>query len=327
MATFAGIPTSMSSAPIPPRMTPAPTLPFPSVTLPRQGGLGPPQTIANGTPPKSQMQGKADTIVTASNTYADPDNKEDLVLAPAFMVGRKTTGNRLFTLPHLNAHLLECAAEKNLGGRKTARGRCSTENDMFTDIEVFLRQVTFVGYILAFSHPNEGIGKNRSGFKSLDVTTQYQGLIHNVPNLWGKEIKEGDELVFAVQYVRNESSKSIRTWNDTTIANQAPVFDYLKVVPKICEGGVPVGLSSYRYREITPLDMDGTPSDPILIKETIPAVIIPVGVVKSIMGNPTAGDVEDALTSRLGYRKMRTQGAMIDIVMTPRGKREKFLTP
>lgn len=320
-----------SGAPIPPRRTFDSFGEVPAYLAPRQAG-----PLGVRPPVKTNITGVANTTVTVSNNYSEVDDKEDLYLAPLFTLGKKRTGNKAFTLPQLNSLMLVKAQEKaHRAPRKFANGRCDNGYDeVFTDHEEFLKEITFGGIVKSMSHPNEGFTNNQTGLTELEITTQHRGVMHNMPNIWGADVLPGDNLVIVLKYVTHLPGKSVRRWNGTVVADREGGFQTLRLFPMICRDGVPIGLTgdestqmaSTCQKEVAITKADGTVTEVITVRKTVPAMVMPIGKAISTTGRPTQRNIDEAILSREGYRALRTQDAHITIHIDNKSQLKNFLT-
>lgn len=311
----------------------------PIVSTARRTGSGMPDGfLRGGDAPMHGIEGVGDTMVTASNIYSAMDPVEDLVLAPVFTLGKSLTNNELWSLPRLNSKLIEVAQQQLYAPRKMSSGRqcASSADDVFTDLDKFLRQFSFSGFSKGLNHKNNGAPiANRAGWDKNTVTTIYRGLIHNVPMIWGPHAEAGDEVCIALKYVTHGATKNLKKWDGEVIADHSNGFQTLQLVPMVVRDGVPIGISdgseqdfsSTRYVTVKVPGYDGQDDYEFTCAETVPSMVYSVGKLKDIKGVPfSETETHNAVTTCAGWRHLRTHGPTCDLVMNTRGKRAKFLS-
>lgn len=333
---------SASGAPVPPHDSgTGPNLGPTFSSFGTTSSMGDPRTFmgSNPEPRKTNITGTSNTTITAKNFFVIPDKHAILEKNIVFSCGNKPNENTFYTLQHLNAELLRAAYDKHTSGARkpTSRAGCfgDDEDKKFTDLECFLRTFKFLGFGISSTHPfTADLGYSKRGIDKTWVTTWHHGLLHNVPQVWGPDLRAGDEVCLAVKVVDHESSKQIKNANDEVVSAHSSGFQTLRVIPSIIRGGVPLGFdgensfTSVRQKvvKVPGYDDKSGYAYELSVDELIPSLVWSIGIIKDIkLPGLSASETEEAIMSNEGYKYLRSNGPKCDILMNTRRK-AKFLS-
>lgn len=300
------------------------------------GGIGSSlnQPLTTGNARRSGLSGHGATMITETLVSTKNEATDSYENVPLFVYGTDATKppHDVYSLWHLNSMLREETIKKQTTAPRKNRGRTVIEDEFPTDINEFCAKFKFAGLQIASmqQHP-EG---NSLHFKTNKrvFTIQLQGRVHNYPNVWGDDVRVGDEVAFAVKYVNMRSNQSMRSWDDQSLVDRMAPAQCLQVVPVICRGAaVATTAKTDKSSEINKHDCAGYKShtikfgnDEMTIDLLTPSVIIPVGVIQKRMGSPSEYDIQRACNTANGYENLGKQQSKVDIDLSVDGKRLKW---
>lgn len=279
---------------------------------------------------KSAASGHAVTMITTTLVAEKNEATDHYEYVPLFVRGTDATkSHEVYSLWHLNSKLREETVNKQTP-RKINSRRNMTEDEFPTDINEFCREIKFAGFQVAAiqQHPDGNSLKFKTNKRTF--TVQLQGRLHNYPNVWGDDIRVGDEVAFAVKYVNTKASQ--RSWDDRSIVDRMGPVQCLQVVPVICRGAPVATTAKTQFSsEINKHDCSAPKLHTIRFGEEemtidllVPSVIIPVGFIQKRMGHPSEYDVQRACNTAAGYENLKKQRSEVDIDLSVEGKRLKW---
>lgn len=276
------------------------------------------------------------TMITETLVSNKNDATDEYEYAPLFVYSGINESTRpphdVYSLWHLNSVLKEETIKKQTRApRKTNRSNVLDE-EFPTELVDFCRKIKFAGFQIASiqQHP-QGNRENFTTHKRV-FTVQFQGRLHNYPNIWGSDIHVGDTVAFAVKYVNMSSQQSMRAWDGSSLVDRMGPAQVLQVVPVICRGApmATTAKTDFSY-DINKHDCSSRKSHVIqfgdkqhVVELLTPSVIIPVGIIQKKMGFPSEHDVKTAISTARGYENLRKMRREVDIQLMPLGKRLKW---
>jgi len=204
-----------------------------------------------------------------------------------------------------------------------------------TELSVAPDTVQFLGYTRASIEQNPDNSRSHFTHNSRLFTVQVQGEIQNVPNIWGQDVRIGQDVGFALvtKTVDTKRLRTSRKWDDSLRENDRIVSQVLQLVPMICDGGnVPLQHTflekhrTYDSKKITTfeIDMGGGVKVPEPVALELPLTFIPVGRVTRKDGVVSEGEIQDAMEKVSGYNMLKMRGSKVSLQLMHMGKRFKW---
>jgi hypothetical protein len=286
-----------------------------------------------------KMDTSYSNMITETLIARQPDDAQDnYEFAPLFVEQDKHDELILWSLQDLNAALMSAAVDR----KRKIRGKAPSTFPC--TIAQFRKRFRFGGFQIGAIH-NPAISIRRFKTDRRTFTTQLQGSMYNVPNIWGSAARCGYDLGFQVCYVdvggRGAATK--RDWRglpyddgegEVEIANTRA----LQIVPVVCKGvTVPLetlSLWDEKYathsKEVVTLKFADPQAPAAQVVEaqveiTNTAFFIYVGRVMRVMGQASEFDTVNGMKSATAYRNLSVVRSQVDFDMLPVGKGFKWV--